>query len=226
MPRLMAAAADMVEQVVDVAAAALLAAAVALCATKVGTLSAVAGASAISAFGLALALLRSIKPEQQFAFRNFAPGERDDFDVPLAVYAAAAPELLLLTDQSAAPAAPANVPHELLLTALDRLQVAPAFDLPELVLDEAARVDPRDPAHEFAAPAASADPELLLDDILAQLGPDSRVVRLFDPAAMPTPGELKARIDRHLGQSPADQRPVDASAALHEALDELRRAIR
>lgn len=66
--------------------------------------------------------------------------------------------------------------------------------------------------------------ELLLDDVLAELGPDSRVVRLFDPASMPTPGELRARIDRHLnGGRPGP--PADASQALHDALAELRRAL-
>ena len=66
-----------------------------------------------------------------------------------------------------------------------------------------------------------AEEPLSLDDILAQLGPDSRVVRLFDPAAMPSPAALSARIDRHLEPS-----QVDASEALHEALAELRRSLR
>ena len=95
-------------------------------------------------------------------------------------------------------------------------------DLPappeELLLTDADRL-----SHEPEPSAA----ELLLDDVLAELGPDSRVVRLFDRTAMPTPGELRARIDRHLdsGRSPAA--PIgDASQALHEALAELRRSIR
>ena len=72
----------------------------------------------------------------------------------------------------------------------------------------------------------STEEPLVLDDILEQLSPDSRVVRLFDPAAMPTPAQLKSRIDRHLdGAAPEVQAP-DASQALHEALAELRRAIR
>lgn len=69
--------------------------------------------------------------------------------------------------------------------------------------------------------APPAEELLALDDILAELGPDSRVVRLFDPATMPSPAELGARIDRHL-----DPAPVDASEALHEALAELRRSLR
>lgn len=50
--------------------------------------------------------------------------------------------------------------------------------------------------------------ELLLDDALADAGPDSRVVRLFDRTAMP------ASPDR------------DASQALHDALAKLRRSLR
>lgn len=65
---------------------------------------------------------------------------------------------------------------------------------------------------------------LVLDDILAEIGPDSRVVRLFDRHAMPTPGQLKSRIDNHLGQPQPDS--PDASQALIDALAELRRALR
>jgi hypothetical protein len=83
----------------------------------------------------------------------------------------------------------------------------------ELVLTDADRFEP-EPAPD----------ELVLDDVLSELSEDSRVVRLFDPSAMPTPGQLKARIDRHLDQS----RPAgpDASAALHEALAELRLSLK
>ena len=97
-------------------------------------------------------------------------------------------------------------PGELLLT-----------ELAELVLTDADRL----------RPAQAAADELVLDDILAELGPDSRVVRLFDRAAMPTPGQLSARIEGHLrgGSSPTPAAP-DASAALYEALTELRRSLR
>ena len=74
-------------------------------------------------------------------------------------------------------------------------------------------------------PSAVEEGVLLLDDILASLTPDSRVVRLFDPASMPTAGELRANIDRHLRSSPGVA-PPDASEALHEALSELRRSLR
>lgn len=72
----------------------------------------------------------------------------------------------------------------------------------------------------------AAEDALVLDDILAEIGPDSRVVRLFDPAAMPTPGQLQARIDRHLDEDDAVAPLADASQALYEALDELRRSLR
>jgi hypothetical protein len=85
----------------------------------------------------------------------------------------------------------------------------------ELLLTEADRL----------APTASVDP-LLLDDVLREIGPDARVVRLFDRKAMPTPGELKSRIDDHVGQASATAAPVDASQALSDALAELRRSLR
>jgi hypothetical protein len=65
--------------------------------------------------------------------------------------------------------------------------------------------------------------ELVLDDVLDMLSSNSRVVRLFDRAAMPTPSELKSRIDRHLETAP--DRNADASHALHEALADLRRSL-
>ena len=70
---------------------------------------------------------------------------------------------------------------------------------------------------------AHAEDELVLEDILAALGPDSRVVRLFEPGNMPTPAQMKARIDRHLeGDGTA---APDASQALHDALADLRRSL-
>lgn len=71
-----------------------------------------------------------------------------------------------------------------------------------------------------------ADGALELDDILAELAPDSRVVRLFDPSAMPTPGQLKARIDGHIDRATAAPGTADASQALSDALSELRRSLR
>lgn len=97
---------------------------------------------------------------------------------------------------------------ELLLTDADRLH-------DELLLTKADRLHP----------AAEEEP-LILDDILAEIGPDARVVRLFDRHSMPTPGQLKCRIDGHLQQVSTAAAPVDASHALSEALAELRRSLR
>lgn len=89
----------------------------------------------------------------------------------------------------------------------------------ELVLTDADRVQ--------AAPHTD---ELLLDDIVAELSPDSRVVRLFDPAAFRMPGQLNDRIVAHLRhsrpQAAAPDHGPDASDALHQALNELRRSLR
>jgi hypothetical protein len=98
---------------------------------------------------------------------------------------------------------------ELVLTDADRL--GPAN---ELLLTLADRLDPAD------------DDPLVLDDILAEIGPDARVVRLFDRKAMPTPGQLKTRIDNLLGQESSPAMPSDASQALSDALAELKRSLR
>jgi hypothetical protein len=76
--------------------------------------------------------------------------------------------------------------------------------------------------------------ELLLDDPLVEMAPDSRVVRLF-AGAEPTPGELVLRIEDYLNGSrrtpdPAihetQQGPTDASAALNAALANIRATLR
>ena len=116
-----------------------------------------------------------------------------------------------------------DAPEELLLTVqvmpADELLLTEQLDPDELVLTETDRVD---------AP-------LVLDDILAELGPDSRVVRLFDRKAMvasPTPGELRSRITDHLKDGATPFAPPnappdsDASQALSAALAELRRSLR
>jgi hypothetical protein len=80
---------------------------------------------------------------------------------------------------------------------------------------------------------------LLLDDPLTEIEPDSRVVQLF-ASPEPTPGELVIRIEDYLSdgrRAPAsearvlkapvvEQRPVDASAALHAALANIRASLR
>lgn len=102
---------------------------------------------------------------------------------------------------------------ELLLTEQVELLLT---DEVELVLTDADRLKRR----------RSAEEELVLNDILAKLEPDSRVVRLFDPAATPTPGQLQSRIDRYLSDGTPGSPGSDASKALYDALAELRRSLR
>lgn len=73
-------------------------------------------------------------------------------------------------------------------------------------------------------PAPAETSELLLEDVLVELQPDSRVIRLFDPAAVPTAGELHSRIERHLNQRSREH--SDAAQALNDALADLRRSLR
>ena len=118
--------------------------------------------------------------------------------------------------------------HMLIGSSSDR----PDFPMPAF---EAAEFEPSQPDElqltetdmlHAADPSASDQEPLVLDDILAQLGPNSRVVRLFDRSAMPTPGHLKARIDVHLQQGNSHFGGPDASQALSDALAELRRSLR
>lgn len=67
--------------------------------------------------------------------------------------------------------------------------------------------------------------ELLLTDPIPLPSPQSRVVQLFAPQPMPTAGQLADRIDRHLGHASVASKS-DATDALHEALEELRRSLR
>ena len=126
-----------------------------------------------------------------------------------------APDELLLSDSDRLHAG------ELVLTDADRLHAgelvltdADRLHAGELLLTEADRLDRQ-----------SKEP-LVLDDILTELGPDARVVRLFDRKAMPTPGQLKSRIDTHLEQGSSTPAQSDASQALSQALAELRRSLR
>lgn len=71
--------------------------------------------------------------------------------------------------------------------------------------------------------------ELLLDDPLPSPRPDSRVVQLFPAQPIPTAGELKRRIDVHLGLRADPDNDLstglDASDSLRRALDELRQTL-
>ena len=90
---------------------------------------------------------------------------------------------------------------------------------------------------DAAAFSLPVEDELLLDDPMAPVEADSRVVPLFEreqPSALPEPGELVARISDYLGSgraaAPAQDQPVaspaDASAALHAALADIRQSLR
>jgi hypothetical protein len=70
--------------------------------------------------------------------------------------------------------------------------------------------------------------ELILDDPLAALSPESRVVRLFAPQPLPQAGVLADDIARHIGARDAVARmpAPDASDALNDALDSLRNTLR
>ncbi|MFL6764514.1 MAG: hypothetical protein ACJ8FO_04880 [Sphingomicrobium sp.] len=116
----------------------------------------------------------------------------------------------------------AQGPDELLLTAEDRLH-----DASELLLTEADRLDASELLLTDRLEALSVAPApLVLDDVLTQINGDSRVVRLFDPKLMPTPGQLKSQIDSHLGHGSPAGGASDASQALSDALAELRRSLR
>jgi hypothetical protein len=90
--------------------------------------------------------------------------------------------------------------------------------LDELVLTDADRL----PA---SGPLTGVDEPLVLDDILAEIDPESRVIRLFDPAEMLSPGQLKDRIEQHLDEGNSSTALPDASQALSEALAQLRRSL-
>lgn len=74
-------------------------------------------------------------------------------------------------------------------------------------------------------PRAGEEP-LLLDDILAGLEPNSRVVRLFDPSAMPAHKEPGSSTGGPFETEASKAQTRDAAKALHDALDELRRSLR
>jgi len=75
-----------------------------------------------------------------------------------------------------------------------------------------------------AQPMPRSEPvdELILDDVLEAIGPDDRVVQLFEPND--TAGEMQERIDRHLRSGP--RQVPDATQELHDALSALRRSLR
>jgi len=194
------------EQNVDRAASAVFAGACAYAAYvglgltyRMPMLGAAAGVVAIAGYLLTVRALGAIEPEARAA--PLSVFDLREFD-------GMQPDELLLIES--------RFPGELVLSESDRLPDNP-FERAERLLLEHYK------AAEQVEPEPGAGEPLLLDDILAELGPDSRVVRLFDPEAMPTPGQLKSRIDSHL--EPGQEYP-DAGQALHDALADLRRSIR
>ena len=159
--------------------------------------AAYAAAAGIGAFLLcSLALKSAARGESNVRIPIFDLREFDEF----------APDELLLTDKA---------DGELLLT-----------ERAELLLTDADRMEQDDVLILTDADRLQPNGVLVLDQVRAELADDSRVVRLFDRHAMPTPGELKSRIDEHLEQGSAASDPLDASQALSDALAELKRSLR
>jgi hypothetical protein len=99
----------------------------------------------------------------------------------------------------------------------------PHFDVDPIEPEGAARAANREASQE---PPAGDVSELLLEDVLGGLAPDSRVVSLFQAVEAPTAGELHGRIERHLGAGTRASAPPDATRELHEALAALRSSLR
>lgn len=96
----------------------------------------------------------------------------------------------------------------------------------ELLLTPEQRVHPDELLLDRPLPLG----ELLLEDRLTPAEDVSRVVRLFDCSRLSDPGELQARIERHLQASREPRAeplaPSDDSAALHQALAALKHSLR
>lgn len=101
----------------------------------------------------------------------------------------------------------------------------PAFNVPAVEFAASAPVDVLELSEQLA------DEPLELVDQLPHAPEDSRVLQLFAPRALPTPGELARRIDHHLEQGSEErggkvlELEVDAAAALRQALGDLRRSL-
>ena len=187
-------------------------------------LGAVRSASALLAAAMAYAvfgLLATAGVEPKFAFCAAASAAAFGylFCCRILDVAGDGPMRFVLPDFSPPAFEFSEAPDELLLTDLlapsDELLLTDRLDAPRVPVDQT---------------------PLVLDDIIAQLGPDARVVRLFDRKAMPmpapTPGQLQSRIANRLGDGAplsapsGTDVPADASQALSAALAELRRSLR
>ena len=119
----------------------------------------------------------------------------------------------------------------LTLAALRRVKPEPRrFRLPTFELPVAADHVEED-ALELTEVAPEEEEVLVLEDRLSPPQEDSRVVQLFAARPLPTPGELRQRIEEHLGAGATQQSAavldleVDAAAALRQALGDLRRSL-
>lgn len=143
--------------------------------------------------------------------------------VAAAIFAAAVAFALHATAVDAGPlVAAAAAGFVMAWAGLRRVPVEePAYDLPDFQLppiepkESVAGAGPRGPPLTAQPSMAStaATSELLLEDALAGVRPDARVVQLFHPRQPPI-----AEDDRRSA-------PLDASAALSDALAQLRRSL-
>jgi hypothetical protein len=147
--------------------------------------------------------------------------------VAAGILGAAAGVSLTLLGEPLAGAAAAAVSGVLALVLLRQVTPEPRrFRLPSFVLETPAIFN----VLELTDVVVEEEEPLELVDRLASPEADSRVVQLFGNRPLPTPGELQQRIERHLGQreergGTVHDLGVDASAALRQALGELRRSL-
>ena len=78
------------------------------------------------------------------------------------------------------------------------------------------------PDFELAPLDFIANDDLVLDEVVASLGPEPERSTL---AAVPTPGELRQSIERHLRAVEPPVPAADATDELRDALAQLRRSI-
>ena len=137
---------------------------------------------------------------------------------------------LLWLGEAQAGVAAASVCGLATLALLRRVMPEPLrFRLPQFALPEPYAADEPLLLTDLAPPAEEV---MLLEDRLDPPASDSRVVSLFAARPLPTPGELRQRIEAHLtapkaprGVEAAIPLEVDAAAALRHALGELRRSL-
>lgn len=201
-------------------------------------IAALAGAVALITYLLSYRFLGAIKPPARaipvraFRLNEVEPLEVEEFRALEPGHATgllAAPDMfdrdeLLLTNPVDVPI---SEPGELLLTenyeAQEAEKARPA-EGSEMTPEQASEPEELELSQSAETDASISNEDLVLDD-LADFGPNSRVVRLFDPAAMPRPGQIASRVDQDLQGEPEQMQSAEAARALQDALAELRRAI-